>query len=57
MIVEFLETIPQPGTSLVIDSYPIEIVEADDNRIRSVRIGERNPFAEDTTPASESAGT
>ena len=57
LIVEFLETIPQPGTSLVIDGYPIEIVEADDNRIRSVRIGERNPFAEDTTPASNSASS
>ncbi len=57
LIVEFLETIPQPGTSLNIDGYPIEIVEADDNRIRSVRIGERNPFAENTTPASRSATT
>ena len=57
LIVEFLETIPQPGTSLNIDGYPIEIVEADDNRIRSVRIGERNPFAESATPAPESAAT
>ena len=55
LIVEFLETIPKPGTCLVIDGYPIEIVEADDNRIRSVRIGERNPFAEDTTPAPDAA--
>ena len=57
LIVEFLETIPQPGTSVNIDGYPIEIVEADDNRIRSVRIGERNPFAESSTPASKSATT
>jgi Mg2+/Co2+ transporter CorB len=57
LIVEFLETIPQPGTSLNIDGYPIEIVEADDNRIRSVRIGERNPFAESATPATNSATT
>ena len=57
LIVEFLETIPPPGTSLNIDGYPIEIVEADDNRIRSVRIGERNPFAESATPASKSATT
>ncbi len=41
LIVEYLETIPPPGTSLMINGYPIEIVEADDNRIRSVRIGER----------------
>ncbi len=56
LIVEFLETIPQAGTSLNIDGYPIEIVEADDNRIRSVRIGERNPFAGNAAaPAPESA--
>ena len=57
LIVEFLETIPKPGTSLNIDGYPIEIVAADNNRIRSVRIGERNPFAEGTTQASVSATT
>ena len=57
LIVEFLETIPEPGTSLNIDGYPIEIVESDDNRIRSVRIGERNPYAESATPAPESATT
>ncbi|MGB5512441.1 MAG: HlyC/CorC family transporter [Woeseiaceae bacterium] len=57
LIIEFLETIPQPGTSLNIDGYPIEIVEADDNRIRSVRIGERNRFTESATPAPKSATT
>jgi Mg2+/Co2+ transporter CorB len=41
LIVELLETIPDPGTCLKIGGYPIEIVEADDNRIRSVRIGPR----------------
>jgi len=41
LIVELLETIPEPGTCLKISGYPIEIVEADDNRIRSVRIGPR----------------
>jgi len=46
LIVELLETIPEPQTCLKINGYPIEIVESDDNRIRSVRIGERLP--EDT---------
>jgi len=46
LIVELLETIPEPQTCLKINGYPIEIVETDDNRIRSVRIGERLP--EDT---------
>jgi Mg2+/Co2+ transporter CorB len=41
LIVERLETIPEPTTCLKIDGYPIEIVEADDNRIRTVRIGKR----------------
>ena len=43
LIVELLETIPEPTTCLKISGYPIEIVEADDNRIRSVRIGARVP--------------
>ncbi len=43
LIVELLETIPEPETCLKISGYPIEIVEADENRIRSVRIGERLP--------------
>jgi Mg2+/Co2+ transporter CorB len=46
LIVEHLETIPQPGTSLDIGGYPIEIVEADDNRVRTVRIGERRRIIE-----------
>ena len=41
LIVELLETIPEPLTCLKIDGYPIEIVESDDNRVRSVRIGMR----------------
>ena len=41
LIVELLETIPEPSTCLLVAGYPIEIVETDDNRIRSVRIGPR----------------
>ncbi len=41
LIVELLETIPEPMTCLKINGYPIEIVEADDNRIRTVRVGQR----------------
>jgi Mg2+/Co2+ transporter CorB len=43
LIVELLETIPGPATCLEVNRYPIEIVETDDNRIRSVRIGQRLP--------------
>jgi len=41
LIVEALETIPEATTCLKINGYPIEIVESDENRIRSVRIGQR----------------
>jgi len=41
LIVELLETIPAPGTHLEINGYPIEIVETDDNRVRTVRVGQR----------------
>ncbi len=48
LIVERLETIPEPATRLKISGYPIEIVATDDNRIRTVRIGARSvePVAE-----------
>ena len=42
LIVELLETIPESGTRMDIAGYPIEIVETDDNRVRSVRIGPRD---------------
>ncbi len=41
LIVEMLETIPEPTTCLKISGYPIEILAADDNRVRTVRIGLR----------------
>ncbi len=41
LIVELLESIPEPTECLKINGYPIEIIESDENRIRSVRIGKR----------------
>ena len=38
LIVEMLETIPEQGVALMIGSYPIEIIESDDTRIKRVRI-------------------
>jgi len=43
LIVELLETIPAPGTCLKINGYDIEIIETDDNRIRSVRVSQDMP--------------
>lgn len=48
LIVELLETIPPASTCLKINGYPIEIVESDDNRIRSVRVGQRMPAETDS---------
>jgi Mg2+/Co2+ transporter CorB len=41
LIVEHLETIPKPGMCLKIADYPIEIIEADASRVRTVRVGPR----------------
>jgi len=45
LILELLETIPETGTCLKIEGYPIEIVATDDKRIRTVRIGPRDMLA------------
>ena len=50
LIVEFLETIPEPGTCLEIAGYPIEIVETNDNRVMTARI---YPSAEPTEAATD----
>jgi Mg2+/Co2+ transporter CorB len=38
LILEYLETIPEAGTTLTIDSYPIEIVETSENRVTTARV-------------------
>lgn len=45
LILELLETIPDPGTCLMIEGYPVEIIATDDNRISSVRIGQKETEA------------
>jgi len=44
LIVEQLEDIPEPGTQLEVNGYPLEIVAVEDNRIETVRIGKRKPI-------------
>ena len=41
LIVEHLETFPEPSTCLKINGYPIEVIACDENRIRTVRISRR----------------
>jgi Mg2+/Co2+ transporter CorB len=48
LIIELLETIPAASTCLKINGYPIEIIESDDNRIRSVKVGKRLPQETET---------
>jgi len=38
LILEFLETIPESGTCLKIEGYPIEIIETKENRVQLARI-------------------
>jgi Mg2+/Co2+ transporter CorB len=38
MILEYLETIPEPGTSLLLSGYPIEIVKTTSSSVKMVRI-------------------
>ena len=45
LIIEYLETIPESGTGLKIDGYPIEIVETKDNRVQVARMYVRDASA------------
>ncbi len=38
LIIEYMETIPEPGTSLLLAGYPMEIVQIKDNVVKTVRI-------------------
>ena len=38
LILEQLESIPEPGTSLLINGYPVEILQTQDNAVKTARI-------------------
>jgi Mg2+/Co2+ transporter CorB len=38
LIIEYMEMIPEKGTSLLLDNHPVDIVQIRDNMIRTVRI-------------------
>lgn len=52
LIVEYLETIPEPGTGLKIGGYPIEIVETSENRVKTARIYPRPEENKTALPTS-----
>lgn len=41
LILEQMESIPEPGTSVLIDGYPIEVVQMHKNAVRTARISPR----------------
>lgn len=49
LIVEHLESIPETGTSLMVAGYPIEVVQIQDNAVKTARIrpGDRRRALED----------
>jgi Mg2+/Co2+ transporter CorB len=38
LIVEYLESIPETGTSLLVAGYPVEVVQTQDNAVKTARI-------------------
>lgn len=38
LIVEHLQNLPEPGTSLMINGYPIDILQTQENRVKTARI-------------------
>ena len=37
LILDYMETIPEPGTSLKLSGYPLEILQADDTAVKTVK--------------------
>lgn len=48
VVLEFLEAIPEPGTSLLVAGYPVEIVQTAGNAVKTARI---NPALRRPAPA------
>jgi Mg2+/Co2+ transporter CorB len=43
LILEYMEFIPEPGTSLMINGYPMEIIQTKNNQVKTVRMRPRLP--------------
>ncbi len=41
LILEQLENIPEPGTSLLIDNHPVTVMQTEDNRVKVARLDRR----------------
>ena len=51
LITEYMEMIPETGTSLLLDNHPVDIVQIKDNMIKTVRIHKR--LENESTPDNE----
>jgi Mg2+/Co2+ transporter CorB len=51
LIMEYLEAIPEPGTSLLLSNHPVEIVKISGNRVKTVLI--RPPFKKPQPPGAQ----
>ena len=48
LVLEHLESIPDAGTAMLIDQYPVEVLKVDGTSVRTVRIYPRQPGAGET---------
>jgi len=53
LILEYLETIPEPGTSLRVNDYAIDVLQTGDNAVKTVRLRPIASPAESVRSASE----
>jgi len=54
LILEYMETIPEPGTSLLLDGYPAEIIQIKDNTVKTIKICPRLETKESGSDSSSS---
>lgn len=50
LILEHMEMIPEPGTSLMIAGHPIEVIRTSNNAVQSARLQPRVPQDDEDTP-------
>jgi len=56
LIIEYLETIPEPGTALRIGDYAIEVIQTGDNAVKTVRLRPIPAADESARTGSEGSG-
>jgi len=54
LILEYMEMIPEPGTSLMIARHPIEIIKTQKNAVQMTRVSDAMYSSQDTQASTES---